>query len=462
MSHIPHPKGLYLLFATEMWERFSYYGMRALFVLYLVKALGMSEAAAASLYGSYTGLVYLTPLIGGYLADRYWGQQRSILLGGLLMATGQFILYFSGVLQASWQAAANLLMYLGLSSLIIGNGLFKPNISSMLGQLYPRGDARVDAAFTLFYMGINAGAVLAPLACGTLGDTGKPQDFKWGFFAAGCGMLLSLTVFSCGRRRYLRTPQGAPIGLPPVARRASDASDAHVSRHAPLTRVELQRLMVIVIVSAFVIFFWSAFEQAGASLTFFAEEQTRRELLGRLVPASYFQAVNPIAILMCAPLFAWIWSRLARRGCEPSSPQKMALGLLLLALGYLLIAFGVQGLQPGVKVSMMWLVSLYLIHTLGELCLSPIGLALVVKLSPARFGGLMMGIWFLSNAAANKLAGTLAGFYPQAGLPAPDFLGYVVRDLHDFFMLFVLMAGGAALILFALSSKLRKMMALPT
>jgi POT family proton-dependent oligopeptide transporter len=450
-----HPKGLYLLFVTEMWERFSYYGMRAIFVLFMVKALMLDKAHASDIYGSYTGLVYLTPLIGGYIADRYWGNRRSILLGGILMAIGQFVMFFSGSLHSHSLTSATLLMYIGLGALIAGNGLFKPNISSMVGQLYPAGDKRVDSAFTIFYMGINAGALLAPLVCGTLGDTGNPQDFKWGFLAAGCGMLVSLTVFSLFKNKHLVTPEGKPIGLPP--KKHCDASGNEI-KHEPLTRIEIERLAVIMIVSAFVIFFWSAFEQAGASLTFFAEEQTNRNLMGFVIPASYFQSINPVAIVLCAPIFAWIWTKLGSKGMEPSSPAKMAIGLLFLSIGYLVIAFGVQGLQPGIKVSMMWLTSLYLLHTFGELSLSPIGLSLVVKLSPARFTSLMMGIWFLSNAAANKFAGSLSALYPEPGKPAPMFLGHAINNLHDFFMLFVMMAGAASLILFVLSLKLKKMM----
>ncbi len=454
MTNQAHPKGLYLLFVTEMWERFSYYGMRAIFVLFMVKALMMDKAAASGIYGTYTGLVYLSPLIGGYIADRYWGNRRSIVLGGILMAIGQFMMFFSGMLHETAIDMATILLYGGLTTLIIGNGMFKPNISSMVGQLYPAGDKRVDSAFTIFYMGINAGSLMAPLVCGTLGDTGNPADFKWGFMAAGFGMLLSLTVFTLFKDKYLLTPEGQPIGLPPKKHNES----GHAITHEPLTRVEIQRLSVILIVSAFVIFFWSAFEQAGASLTFFADEQTNRGVLGFTIPASFFQSINPIAIVLFAPVFAWLWSKLGSRGLEPASPAKMALGLLFLSIGYLVIAFGVDGLQPGVKVSMMWLTSLYILHSFGELCLSPIGLSLVVKLSPARFTGMMMGIWFLSNAVSNKFAGMLSELYPEPGKPAPELFGYAINNLHDFFMLFVVMAGVASLILFLLSSHLKKMM----
>ncbi|GGY03321.1 peptide MFS transporter [Paludibacterium paludis] len=454
MTNKSHPKGLYLLFVTEMWERFSYYGMRAIFVLFMVKALMMDKVAASEIYGTYTGLVYFAPLIGGYIADRYWGNRRSIMLGGLLMAIGQFMLFFSGSLHGSNVQLATVLMYGGLTGLIVGNGMFKPNISSMVGQLYPAGDKRVDSAFTMFYMGINAGSLLAPLICGTLGDTGNPADFKWGFMAAGLGMLFSLSVFTLLKDKYLLSPEGKPVGLPPVKHTES----GHAVKHEPLTRVEMERLAVILIVSAFVIFFWSAFEQAGASLTFFADEQTNRNVMGTTIPASFFQSINPIAIVLFAPVFAWLWTKLGGRGMEPSSPTKMALGLLFLAIGYLVIAFGVDGIPPGAKVSMMWLVSLYMLHSFGELCLSPIGLSLVVKLSPARFTGLMMGIWFLSNAISNKFAGMLSELYPEPGKAAPHFFGYAINNLHDFFMLFVVMAGVASLILFLLSSRLQKMM----
>ncbi len=451
---LQHPRGLYLLFATEMWERFSYYGMRALFALFMVNALMYDKVQASEIYGSFTGLVYMAPLLGGYISDRYWGNRRSIIVGALLMASGQFMMFTSGLFHAD-AATATPFLYGGLGLLIAGNGLFKPNISSMVGQLYPVGDKRVDSAFTIFYMGINAGSLIAPLICGTLGDTGNPDDFKWGFFAAGVGMLFSLVLFLLFKNKHLVDPAGKPIGMPPQAK--VDASGNKIA-HEPLTRVEKQRLAVILILSAFVIFFWSAFEQAGASLTFFASEQTNRDLLGFTIPASYFQSINPLSVVIFAPIFAWIWTKLGNRGAEPNSPMKMAIGLLFLAVGYLVIAFGVEGVTADTKVSMMWLVSLYMLHTFGELCLSPIGLSLVVKLSPARLTSLMMGIWFLSNAAANKFAGMLSELYPEPGMPSPELLGYTVSNLHDFFMLFVFMAGAAAAILFALSSTLKKMM----
>ncbi|MBI3509848.1 MAG: peptide MFS transporter [Bacteroidetes bacterium] len=507
MSETPkgHPKGLYVLFVTEMWERFSYYGMRALFVLFMAKALLFSVALKSQIYGSYTGLVYLTPLIGGYMADRYWGNRKSIIIGGIMMAAGQFFMFLAGTFYTNL-SFASILMFVGLGLLIFGNGFFKPNISTMVGQLYPKGDKRIDSAFTIFYMGINLGAFIAPLLCGYLGErydsegNNLPQYFRWGFLAACFGMILSVILFIWLKNKYIVTPEGEQIGVKPNSHRNTDdnitnevkkefpkklfviwgavavflfwafefgfgfASDSwkfsfsnvHSNLiafiHDPmgfthhtlgidfdlvgsiifsmavaipgliisdpsLTKVEKQRIWVIYIACFFVIFFWSAFEQAGASLTYFADEQTNRVLFGWTVPAAYFQSINAVAIVIFAPLFAWLWTKLGSRGMEPASPFKQALGLFLLAIGYVVIAFGVKGLAPGMKVSMMWLIALYTIHTFGELCLSPIGLSMVNKLAPVRLASLLMGVWFLANATANKFAGTLSGLYPEPLVP---------------------------------------------
>jgi proton-dependent oligopeptide transporter, POT family len=557
-----HPKGLYVLFVTEMWERFSYYGMRAIFTLFMTKALLFDKGRGSEVYGSYTGLVYLTPLIGGYVADRFWGNRKSIIFGGALMAAGQFMMFLSGTFYKEVSVATPL-MYAGLGLLIFGNGFFKPNISTMVGQLYPVGDKRVDSAFTIFYMGINLGAFFAPLVCGFFGDTGSPADFRWGFLAACIGMLLSLVLFIALKDKYIVTPEGVQIGDKPNTARSekSDkpqdskgsgtaviiwlvialalagvfyglagmdvigtfiftltiAAPGYIISDPSLTKVERQRILVIYIVAFFVIFFWAAFEQAGASLTYFAEEQTNRELFGKTIPASFFQAINAVAIVLLAPAFVGLWGALGKRNLEPASPYKQALGLFLLALGYVVIAAGVKGLAPGVRVSMMWLISLYTIHTLGELCLSPIGLSMVNKLAPVRFASLLMGVWFLSTSAANKFAGTLSGLYPEpvvavatlekletekavALFPkeydkqkrkvndvpvipmelvqlgevkdeavkrdikqvmetnlvdnAKSFVGFKISTLYDFFMVFVVMAGASSLVLFALSKKL--------
>lgn len=460
-----HPKGLYLLYFTEMWERFSYYGMRAIFTLYMVNALLFDKALASKIYGSYTGLVYLTPLLGGYIADRYWGNRRSIIFGGILMAIGQFFMFFSGSMYTD-PDTAKLIMYGGLGFLIFGNGFFKPNISTMVGQLYKPGDSRVDSAFTIFYQGINLGALLAPLVCGGLGEQYDvngmiiPSQFKYGFLAAAIGMILSLAAFVWLKNKFIVTPDGHAVGMPPkqAYNRQEDQSapkakvnpikivlavigwcalfagfyfgmhldeigamifstclvlPVMIISDTSLTAVERDRILVIYIIAFFVIFFWSAFEQAGASLTFFAQEQTNRNLFGWNMPASFFQIFNAMFIVILAPVAVSIWTFLAARGKEPSSPVKQAMGLGFLALGYLFIAWGVNGIQPWDKVSMIWLVGLYLIHTIGELCLSPIGLSMVVKLAPVRFVSLLMGVWFMSTATANKFAGDLSALYPE-------------------------------------------------
>lgn len=453
-----HPKGLYVLFVTEMWERFSYYGMRAIFVLFMAKALLFDKSLGSQIYGSYTGLVYLTPLLGGYMADRYWGNRKSIIIGGILMAIGQFFMFIAGSFYQ--EDFAPMIMFVGLGFLIFGNGFFKPNISTMVGQLYPQGDKRVDSAFTIFYMGINLGAFIAPLLCGYLGDTGNPADFKWGFLAACTGMIVSVILFVMLKNKYIVTPEGEQIGVKPnVSRNEEETNTGEKLPFNPkqiyiwsavliglfilfyyvmhldligtfifaltivapgfiisddkLSKVEKDKIWVIYIAAFFVIFFWAAFEQAGASLTYFAEEQTDRNLFGKIVPASYFQSINAVAIVIFAPIFVWIWGGLGKRNLEPASPFKQALGLFLLAIGYLVIAFGVKGIDPSTKLSMGWLVSLYTIHTFGELCLSPIGLSMVNKLSPARLASLLMGVWFLSTASANKFAGTLSALYPE-------------------------------------------------
>lgn len=504
-----HPKGLYVLFATEFWERFSYYGMRAIFVLFMTDKLLFDKAYAANIYGSYTGLVYITPLIGGYMADRYWGNRKSIFVGGILMAIGQFTLFACASL-SSGSATATTILWTGLGLLIFGNGFFKPNISTMVGQLYPAGDnSKKDAAYTIFYMGINAGAFLAPLVCGYLGEE---IDFKWGFFSAGVGMIISLVIFYFTKDKYVVSATGVPLGT--HANKLLDTSVSETGKTGfsttqiitllacigaafsllffalkvdfwgsviysmtlclpfailtdrSLTKIEKDRLWVIVIIMLFVIFFWMCFEQAGASLTFFANEQTDRHVFGWEMPASWFQSFNPLFIVVMAPLFAVLWGKLGKRGMEPPSPMKQAMGLGLLALGFLFISFGTPaGTTASVgdaalKVSIIWLTGLYFLHTVGELFLSPIGLSMVNKLTPGRFTSLMMGIWFMAIATGNKLAGTMSALYPDPTStgPKPVFLGITIDSLHTYFMIFVAFAGVAAVVLFLLSFKLRKMM----
>jgi POT family proton-dependent oligopeptide transporter len=509
-----HPRGLPVLFATEMWERFNFYGMRAILILFMTKAMLFSKEFSSQLYGGYMSLIYLTPLVGGYVADRFWGNKKSIIVGGLVMAIGEFILFFCGNTYESNPQLSSFLFFTGLGFMISGNGFFKANISSLVGQLYPKGDRRIDAAYTIFYMGINVGGALGPFVCGLFGDTGNPVDFKWAFLVGGNGMLISVLTQVLYHKKYVVDSDKNILGLAPgdapkwsksvafiVIILASliclstgllfmDSGLANIKHigvelmgmnfstsmftniffllvasivtialiiftDKTLSRIEKSKVMVIFVVSFFVVFFWSAFEQAGASLTFFADEQTQRDLGFFIVPASFFQSLNSIFVVTLAPLFAWFWVKLGKY--DPSSPTKMAIGLFLLALGYLWIAFGVKGVQPGVKVSMIWLTVMYLMHSSGELCLSPIGLSLVNKLAPLKFSSMLMAVWFTANAFANYLMGVLSKLYPE-GDKAKYFLGYTISNNYDFFMLFVIMSGIAAIVLFFISSKLQTLM----
>lgn len=401
-----HPKGLFMLFATEMWERFSYYGMRALLVLSMVAAVdsanpgfGWSRADALEFYGTYTGFSYFAPLIGGWLADNFLGQRRAVVLGAFIMAAGQFIL------SASIAKDLNL-FYIGLVVLISGNGLFKANISTMVGELYRPGDARRDAAFSIFYMGVNLGAFIAPLVCSTLGED---PHFGWkaGYFAAGCGMMLSAFIQLFLARRFLGN-----LGMRPSAQRAREKSGGV---KVPLTSIERDRLKVIFMLFVFVMLFWAAFEQAGGLMNLYASEKTDRMLGSFEVPAGWFQSVNALFIVLLAPFFGMLWVNLARRGKGVPTPLKMALGLTLTGIGFLAMVAAVFDQGAHGKANMIWLILAYLFHTMGELCISPVGLSMVTKLAPLRLASLMMGVWFLINAFANKLAGKIGAFAEHAG-----------------------------------------------
>ena len=461
-----HPTGLYLLFTTEMWERFSYYGMRAILSLYMIKALFYSTAFTSSIYGYYTGLVYLTPLIGGYIADRYWGNRKSIIIGGFLMAMGQFSLATSSYFYAPQSVLVTnsffifnyqtVFFLIGLFLLVMGNGFFKPNISSMVGFLYSDNDGKRDSAFTIFYMGINLGALLSPIIVGGLGDTGNPADFMYGFLAAGIGMLIGMIIFIIGKKNNLVDPEGREVGVVP-----NHKYDPEYCNNKPLTWVEKQRIWVIFILAFFGIFFWASFEQAGVSLTFLAEQHVDRVVtsLNYIIPASWFQSVNPLAILIFAPLFAALWLKLKDKGNEPSIPLKMAGGLLLLSVGFMILVAASKTLDGGADtISPMWLVGAYIFFTFGELCISPIGLSMVSKLSPVKFTCLLMGVWFLTSAAANILAGQISTLYPDPSLPTPCILGIPIVGFTSFFMIFVLMSMIAALVLFIIRKRLETMM----
>lgn len=423
MSQQSHPKGLYLLFGVEMWERFSYYGMRALLVLYMLKALEFSTQEAGAVYGWYTGLVYLTPLLGGYLADRYLGQRACILIGGTLMALGHFAMAFESLP----------FFYSALGLLILGNGFFKPNISTVVGQLYEKNDPRRDGAFTIFYMGINLGAFFSPLVCGYLGEK---IGWHYGFAAAGVGMVAGLIMYMWGQKKYL-----GHHGLAPVKNSSAAAN------HAPLTKKEKQRIAVIFILTMFSVFFWSAFEQAGSSLTIFADRSTDRVIpwLNWEMPASYFQSLNPLFIFILAPVFSALWVKLSDRKLNPSAPVKFAIGLALLAVGFVFMIPAAKLFLAAGPVSLVWLVGVYLLHTLGELCLSPVGLSVVSRLAPVQFGSLLMGVWFLGSFAANFVGGFFAGEYDS-------------MDPVTFFMIPTATAAGSAVVLLLIAPILKRWM----
>lgn len=420
-----HPRGIYILFFTEMWERFSYYGMRAILILYLVKYFNYSDAFAGSVYGAYTGLVYLTPILGGYIADKFIGFKNAIFLGGILMMFGHISLAISSIE----------FFYLGLLLIILGNGFFKPNISTYLGTLYKDKPELKDSGFTIFYMGINLGGMFGPLLCGYLGEV---HGWHYGFGLAGVGMLAGLIVFK--------------LGLPTLA--AEEVKGVLVSEienkgnSELLTPTEKLRIMVILILSIFTMFFWFAFEQAGSSMNLFADRYMDRNLFGKEIPASLFQSVNAFLILVFAPLFARLWTELDEKKKEPNTPLKFSLAFVLLGIGFLFLVFGSRGIEESslIKTSMVWLIMAILFHTLGELCISPVGLSMVSKLSPPRFGGLLMGVWFLSNAISHYVAGFFSGKMGQ------------FANLSDFFLIFVYTSFTSAIILFLLNKKLNTMM----
>jgi POT family proton-dependent oligopeptide transporter len=437
-----HPRGLYTLFFTEMWERFSYYGMRALLVLFMVDAvrggMGLTEKVATAIYGLYTAAVYLMSLPGGWLADRLWGAQRAVWYGGIIIALGHFTLAIP----------RHETFYLGLVFVVIGSGILKPNMSALVGELYPEGGTRRDAGFTIFYMGVNLGAFIGPMVCSTLGEK---VNWHYGFGAAGVGMVLGLIQFKLSRRLLgpagLQRGNDKPLHLVervgligciaagvivvglgmagaltfnPVAIAQAMTTVivaiaglyfGYLFLFAGLDKVEKERVAVIFVLFLSSALFWSGFEQAGSSFNLFAKNYTERFLswFSYEVPAGWFQALGPIFIIAFAPVFAWLWVRLARRNLDPSIPVKFAFGLLMLAVGFAVMAGAAAVVARGNKAMPMWLIMTYLIHTFGELCLSPVGLSSVTKLAPRRFVGQMMGTWFLATSLGNLLAGLMAG-----------------------------------------------------
>ena len=445
-----HPTGLSTLFFTELWERFSYYGMRALLVLFMVDTvssggMGLDDKTASAIYGLYTAFVYLAALPGGWIADRLLGAQRAVWVGGLVIAAGHFTL-------AIPSTAA---FFIGLVLVVIGTGLLKPNVSAIVGQLYPEGGARRDAGFTIFYMGINMGAFLGPLICGYLGE-----EVNWhaGFGAAGVGMLFGVFQyrFSANRLGEAGLHSSAPkvdsagmdkawypviggclivvlvvvLGLTGTLKfnalalaqnttfvivGLAFAFFVYIFAFGKLTPTERNHTLVIVVLFITSAVFWSGFEQAGSSLNLFADRHTDRMVFGFEIPASWFQSLNPFYIVVLAPVFATVWVKLARRQLDPSMPGKFAIGLLILGLGFLVMVVAAKIVVAGNQAAPYWLILTYLLHTMGELCLSPVGLSSVTKLAPKRFVGQMMGIWFLATSLGNLLAGLMAGrFNPEA------------------------------------------------
>lgn len=426
-----HPKALFTLFMVELWERFSYYGMRALLVLYMTSSLidggfDFSDAKAYGIYGAYGALVYLTPIIGGFFADKLMGFRRAITLGSILMAVGQFTLFMNN--QTTF--------FIGLAFLVVGNGFFKPSISSMVGRFYEDGDKRRDGAFTLFYMGINMGAFLAPLTCGAIGEN---EGWQYGFLTAGIGMLIGYLVFVWGRN----TNVYQEIGIKPdqevtkplikgISNRLipfiavavmvvlawvliinNDVVDIMLSilavgilgyllfQASKMEVVAKHRIWVIVILLLFTTIFWTFFELAGSALNLFTARNVDRSIAGVVIPTTFFQSFNPLFIMALAPIFSWIWIKLSNVDKEPSAPYKFGVGLVLLGIGFLALTAGGGSAHHGM-VPAIFMVLLYLLHTIGELVLSPVGLSLVTKLSPKMMVGFMMGIWFLSSSIAHQ------------------------------------------------------------
>jgi POT family proton-dependent oligopeptide transporter len=483
-----HPRGLVTLFFTEMWERLSYYGMRALLVLFMTdqvvnNGMGLTDSSATAIYGIYTALVYLVALPGGWIADRLIGAQRAVFFGGCIIMSGHFVLAIPSVYA----------FFIGLLLVVLGTGLLKPNVSAIVGQLYPEGDPRRDGGFTIFYMGINVGAMLGPLVCGSLGQNPN-YGWHYGFAAAGVGMLIGLIQFS-RTKVYLGSAGAEPASTGDAAVDAAARSlgwkivggsmavlavfvamglsgaiefdpvevsrmstyiilgitvafFAYVFLFGKLSSTEKKRVVVIIALFFGAAMFWSGFEQAGSSLNLFADRYTQLELGWITIYSTWFQSVNSIFIILFAPMFAYLWVWLAQRNLNPSTPAKFGFGLLLLAVGFFMMVLASKIVASGDKAMPTWLIMTYLFHTFGELALSPVGLSATTKLAPKRFVGQMMGIWFVATALGNLIAGQIAGDFDPDNLQA----------FPDQYWGIVMTAAGSGILLLLFSKPLKKLM----
>ena len=478
-----HPKGLFVCFATEMWERFSYYGMRALLILYLTKHWEFTDATSYLIYGAYTSLVYIMPVFGGMLADQILGSKKAVTYGAILLVFG----HLGMTVESNEQ-----IFYLSLALIVSGVGFLKPNISTMVGALYEEGDSRRDSGFTIFYMGINIGAFTATLLCGYLGEQ---VGWAYGFGAAGIGMLFGLIIFLWGQK-YLEG-----LAEPPSNKYLQKMNGISYESWAYISGIfmvlvtwflvqnsqlvgqllggfgaifigawllyalfrcapdERDRLIVVGILILFSLIFWALFEQAGSSLNILTDRGVNRVIFGWEVPASMFQSLNAGFIFTIAPLFAMLWIALAKRNMEPSTPIKFSIGIILVGLGFLALVYGMrssEGLQTGV----FWIILIYLLHTLGELCLSPVGLSSVTKLSPQRIVGFMMGMWFFASAAGNYVAGLIARATASdsSGVSNDVFDLTQKQSFMDVYTDVGLMAIGCGILLAILTPILKKLM----
>ncbi len=433
----------YVLSFTSMWERFSYYGMRAFLILYMVNdisnpetghlgGMNFSDGFAGAVYGIFNGMCYLLPLLGGWLSDKLLGERRSILLGGLLIMFGHFTLALD---------AGAFPFFTGLTLLAVGNGFFKPTTVTLIGDLYEQGDKRRDSAFTIYYMIFNGGAIMAPLICGYFGPE---YGYRYGFMAAGFGMMLGLIIYLILGNKYLGNM--GKVAKSKLNHGSHDNNQTEIKSKQPLTKEEIDRIRVIIILLFLTTFFWASFEQAGSTMNLFTERYINRMILGWEIPTPWLQSVNPIFVLALSPVFSWFWLFLNKRGKNPSTPVKMAIGMIILGTAFLFMVGAVA--QRGgdiedesVKASIMWLLLFYLFSTVGELFVSPIGLSMVTKLAPARMASFFMGVWFLSFFLAHLLSGLAVGLFSSLG-------GHTLF-LSVFAIMFVL-----GVIIFLLSKKL--------